>query len=87
MHCGMNVLSQILLKVKQCDLAAVKQLLRECPFVFHFQIECGWPILHHCIACGCADLDLVKLFIANGGDVNRRADSGASLLFLAATML
>jgi len=79
-------LCDVLSGIESSDLTMVRQLLRERPYVFHFEIRHGWPILHRCIARRCADLNLVKLFVAQGGDVNRKTDSGVSLAFLAATM-
>src|SRR5258708_2863810 len=83
----MKILDEAISRIERKDLEALKTLLGKHPYVFHFEAPCGWPILHRCMAKPwqnpCVDLDLVKLFAANGGDTNQRTDSGLSLLFLA----
>lgn len=39
----------------------------------------------YCLAVGCADLDLVRLYTSTGGDVHRRTNSGVTLCYLAAS--
>ena len=69
------------------DLPRIKTLLNEHPALVREEIAFGWPVLHQGLANSaeklCADLDLVNLFVANGGDVNQRTYNGVSLLFLA----
>jgi ankyrin repeat protein len=69
--------------VEERDLKEVRRILRAYPYLFHFEIPHGWPVLHRCMDNACADLQLAKMFLAAGGDVNRKTNSGVSLLFLA----
>jgi ankyrin repeat protein len=82
----MNLLFEVLLAIEHADLKSVRRLLEKHPHLFHFEVSHGWPVLHRCLAKHCIDLDLAKSYIAAGGDVNRKANSGVSLAFLAATM-
>src|SRR5689334_8892445 len=83
----MSILDEALSMIEKKDLEGLKSLLGKRPNVFHLEAPYGWPLLHRCIAKPgqklCLDLDLVKLFVAIGGDVNQKTDSGLSLLFLA----
>jgi ankyrin repeat protein len=69
-------------------MPTVKRLLTAHPYLFHLD-DSGWPVPHRCISdpvnVPLLDLDLAKLFVAHGADLNRKTDSGLSLLFLAAT--
>jgi ankyrin repeat protein len=73
--------------IQRHHLPKVKTLLDEYPALFREEISFGWPVLHECLANSvektCADLELVKRFIQNGGDINQRTYNGVSLLFLA----
>lgn len=68
-------------------MTTVKRLFTEYPVLLHFQDSAQWPLLHRCIAdpvnSPCLDLDVVKSYVSNGGDLNQRAPGGLSLLFLA----
>jgi ankyrin repeat protein len=83
----MKILDEALLAIEKRDLENLRSLAARHPYVFHFEAPYGWPVLHRCMAKStqrpCVDLELVKLFVANGGNVNQRTDSGVSLLFLA----
>ncbi|MDB6028702.1 MAG: hypothetical protein JWM68_4925 [Verrucomicrobiales bacterium] len=80
----MRYLHKILRHIEANNLHDTKKLLKEKPYLFHFEQD-GWPILHRCIAKRCVDLEVVELFILAGGDVNRKTESGTSLAFLAAS--
>src|SRR4051794_25630506 len=82
---NMSLLNEIMAQIDRKDLEGVRTLLTKHPYLLHFEISQGWPLLHRCLASECADLELLKLFVANGGDVNRKANGGVSLPFLAAT--
>src|SRR6267378_2724746 len=81
------ILGQLLAAVGESDLPKVRGILTKHPYLFNFELPRGWPILHQCLHKPgyppCADVDLVKLFVDNGGDVNRLSGSRVSLLFLA----
>ena len=81
----MEVFAQLTTAIEQRDCGAVRRLRTEHRYLLHFELTPGWPVLHRCIVQGCADVGLLKLFVANGGDVQRETDGGASLAFLAAT--
>jgi len=64
------------------DLAEVKAVLGKYPYLFHAKCEADWPVMHVCVDRNLADLKLLKMYVANGGDVGARAGSGSSLLLL-----
>jgi ankyrin repeat protein len=72
--------------IRKNDLWTVRRLLKENPYLFHINDRYCWPIMHLCLAERCVDLELVKLFVRSGGNVNEKTNSGLSLVFLAATM-
>jgi ankyrin repeat protein len=77
-----ELLSLIEMGIAERDLKAIKRVLKQHPHLFNFEIPHGWPVLHRCLDNTCADVELVKMYFASGGDINRRTNSGASLLFL-----
>lgn len=83
----MNVLNQVLSEIEKRNLQSVKELLKDHPYIFHFEDRYGWPVAHRCLADPannpCFDLELARLYVASGANVNRRTDSGLSLLSLA----
>jgi uncharacterized protein len=82
-----SILNQILSELEQENLPRVKELLKDHPYIFNFEDRYGWPVAHRCLAdpvnYPCFDLELARLYVASGANVNRRTDSGLSLLFLA----
>jgi ankyrin repeat protein len=82
----MNIADEILTNIVSKNLKKVKELLSANAYVLHYNTPYGWPIMHRCLSAGCVDLDLVNIYIGRGGNVNKKTDSGVSLLFLAAKM-
>lgn len=85
----MKALKELLLAIDTRDNRGIKRLLKAHPYLFHVECPQGWPVLHRCIedpnSETCLDLDLAKQYVAHGGDVNKKAGGGVSLLFLVAT--
>jgi ankyrin repeat protein len=84
----MKILPELLAAIDSKDLKKAKRLLKAHPYLFHAECPQGWPVIHRCIVDpvnhSCLDLEMVKHYIAHGGDVNQKAGGGVSLLFLAA---
>src|SRR5689334_12668854 len=79
----MEALKNLSIAIRARDLKAVKKIVRDHPHLLQFEVEYEWPIMHQCIASDCADKDILKLYLAHGGDCKRKTNSGVSLLFLA----
>src|SRR5690349_11991748 len=84
-----KILNELLAAIDRKDKKAVKRMLKEHPYLFHAECPQQWPVIHRCVQdpvnASCLDVDLAKLFVSYGGDVNQKAGGGISLLFLAAT--
>jgi hypothetical protein len=64
------------------NLCKLKPLLQQKPWLFHINEQYEWPLLHRCMILGTVDVELLELYIKNGGDVNGKTAGGESLLFL-----
>jgi len=84
--CSYEIALEIQKAIEKADLGTIKRLAERCPFVLLHDTSHQWPVIHECLSRGCVDLELVKLFLQAGGDVNRRTESGVSLAYLASKL-